>query len=381
MKWWPSLMSEKNGLFMEIPRQDIRYPQLLISSTTDLENGKRKFTLFENIEDFYNLLESTPLKKRNFYEVILGEMKQKPHFDIDGITLEVVENLDKTVEEIVDAVETAFKIVGIEPDELRWYGSNRPDKRSLHLVLPGYYVNNNFEARKIYYFLKEHIPDHLFKFFDNMVYSSVQNFRILGCCKNNDKRYKRLLFREENEKTFTESLITRVRKNMKQFPYLDLPDLHNQIEIENVAMDDEIVSDAVQKVLDYLGRDSFRLYTIRNSFMSFERLKTTHCSICQVHHDSIYPFARVSPHGKVYLYCHRSREHCKNDQKHRIEIHDFQLSSGWLGDLDFFEEKKPDLNKSFSIDYSDDILEQSRKLNYKIEENNRLLKKKIKENK
>lgn len=373
-------MSEKNGLFIENPRQDIRYPQLLISSTTDLEKGKRKFTLFETVEDFVNLLEATPPKKRNFYEVILGEMKQKPHFDIDGITLEEVNDLDKTVKEIVEAVELAFKVVGIEPDELRWYGSNRPDKRSLHLVLPGYYVNNNFEARKIYYFLKEHIPDHLFRFFDNMVYSSVQNFRILGCCKNNDKRYKRLLFRQADERTFVESLITRVRKNMKQFPYLDLPDLQTRTEIESFAINDEIMTSAVEKVLDYLGRENFRLYTIRNSFMSFERLRTTHCSICQVHHDSIYPFARVSPIGKVYLYCHRSREHCKKNQSHRIEIFDFELNMEWIGGFDFMEEKEPEVKKIIEINYDDDILEQSRRLNYKDEEIKLLknIKKKVK---
>lgn len=376
-------MSEKNGLFIEIPRQDIKYPQLLISSTTDLEKGKRKFTLFETVEDFVDLLEATPLKKRNFYEVILGEMKQKPHFDIDGITLDEVKDLDKTVKEIVEAVELAFKVVGIEPDELRWYGSNRPDKRSLHLVLPGYYVNNNFEARKIYYFLKEHIPEHLFRFFDNMVYSSVQNFRILGCCKNNDKRYKRLLFRQEDERTFVESLITRVRKNMKQFPYLDLPDLQARTEVENFAINDEIMTNAIEKVLDYLGRENFRLYTIRNSFMSFERLRTTHCRICQVHHDSIYPFARVSPSGKLYLYCHRSREHCSTDQSHRIEIFDFELNMEWIGGFDFMEEREPKVKKIIEINYDDDILEQSRRLNYKDEEIKLLrnIKQKVKQSK
>lgn len=323
------------------------------------------------MDEFIEYYDEVPKKKRNFYEIILGEVKQKPHFDIDGITTDTVEDLDLTVKEIVKSTENAFKSLGIEPHQLRWYGSNRKDKRSLHLVIPGFYVKNHYEARKIYYFLREHIPSNLFRFFDSAVYSSNQNFRILGCCKNNDTRYKKLLFREPDEKTFRESLVTRVKKSMKEFPYIDMPE-EDRKEYEMVTFDDETTGEAVQKTLDYLGRDNFRLDKIKNSFVTFERLKSTHCSICQVYHDSIYPFIRISPYGKVYLYCYRSREHCSPKQSHRIEIHNFDWTE-WIGGDIFTDEPKVELEK-IKFKCREEDLKLSRMVDSKKEDLNNLFK-------
>jgi len=378
VKWYYSLYGEEKGLFGSYERQDIRYPRLLVSSTHDMEKGKRKFALFEDLNDFEAVLGDTKTYNRNFYEVILGEVRQKPHFDIDNITLKDVEDLEQTVDEIVKATERAFQMLGIEPEELRWYESNGKDKKSLHMVIPGYYVKNNNEAKRIYYYLKEIIPDYLFRFFDHMVYSALQNFRILGNCKSkSDRRYKNLLFREETDDSLEESLITSFNKNMKEFPYLDV-----QMEEDYIANDfsieDECMNEAISKVLDYLG-SSFRLYGVKNSFMSFERLRSSQCSICQVQHDSIFPFARISKNGKVYLYCYRSRLYCHANQEQRKEIFDFGWSSEWIGSLDddLFMEKKSELKVSSTPTikevYNDyNVYQESLRVNPKIE-NNKML--------
>lgn len=374
MAEWYYLLNGENGLFSEFPRQDIKYPQLLISSTYGLIKGKRRFCLFNSAGEFRRYFENTPKKERNFYEVILGEMPQKPHFDIDGITLDAVDNMEETISQIVEATEKAFLTIGIKADELRWYGSNRKDKKSLHLVIPGYYVKDNVEAKRIYYFLKEQIPSYLFSFFDHMVYSKIQSFRTLGSCKNSDRRYKKLMFREEDENSFNESLITRIKSDMKEFPYLDISiNDTDKASYNTINIDDEVILESIDKVLDYLGRKNFRFYNMSGCFMTFERFNSTHCSICQVQHDSIYPFARITSNFKVFLYCYRSRQYCKPKQSQRIEIHDFVSLNDFSGYIDESIEEKKESKKAldnFKISCTVDDVSKSRQLNSKDEDLN-----------
>src|SRR5436190_11659190 len=51
------------------------------------------FALFDSYLDFYMYMLKFPIEDRNFYEVILGNLPQKPHFDID-ISKDEIDNID-----------------------------------------------------------------------------------------------------------------------------------------------------------------------------------------------------------------------------------------------------------------------------------------------
>lgn len=344
------------GLFERFAREDIVYPRILISAQLP-GGGKRKFRLFESFEDFEKFYNGTNKKKRHFYEVIFGEMKQKPHFDIDKIKSDDPDTLERISKRVIDEITRCFESIGIKEKELYWYGSHTEKVRSYHLVIPRYYVENNNEAMRLWHFLQENVQEDVAQYIDSSVYSSLQNFRILGCCKipkeGEKRRYKRLLFREKSEKDLKKSLLTQITDKMKPFPPFETN--FNQSDNRtamNAMIDGDLMREANKYVLEYLG-DNFSLYESKCSFLSYKRNQPSFCNICQVVHESIYPFAVVKPQGRIFLHCHRSREYCKGEEPRRIEIYNPDAPPPeWIGSTDFLMDPTP-VEKLFVIDYNE----------------------------
>src|SRR5665647_2354513 len=68
------------GLLDDYPLDYIESKLVVCASTSETE---RYFSLFESYIDFIKYYETIDLINRHFYEVIFGELPQKPHFDLD----------------------------------------------------------------------------------------------------------------------------------------------------------------------------------------------------------------------------------------------------------------------------------------------------------
>jgi hypothetical protein len=171
----------------------------------DAPGGAKQFRAFVNINLAYEFIVSCQLEDRTFYETIFDvHHRQKPHFDIDIVPTES-DPMDHT--ELLNLLLTEIKrVVGTELDlveDIGVYSSHSDDnsKRSYHVVLTGYHVNNNVEAGNFAMAIRDGMvmstegpnsPAALFitKCVDMMVYKKLQQFRLLGCTKLGRKRHK-----------------------------------------------------------------------------------------------------------------------------------------------------------------------------------------------
>ena len=71
----------KSRALLEDYSRDQLHGKLLVSQTTP--NDQRLFSLFDSYLDFNSYQQKFPVNDRCYYELILGDSYQKPHFDID----------------------------------------------------------------------------------------------------------------------------------------------------------------------------------------------------------------------------------------------------------------------------------------------------------
>jgi hypothetical protein len=175
----------------------------------------------------------------NYFEVILGEQNQKPHFDIDikikhdketnemiPIILapdydspyrnsecqlingylqnhpddleahtEIGRIQDIIIQEIIDIIIDG--ILKFIPDlnfaeDLLIYTSHSSTTRSVHLIVDNYLHRNNKEAKEFYNKIMEGVPKEYADkdYIDHSVYKSIQQFRIFNNTKPKADRYK-----------------------------------------------------------------------------------------------------------------------------------------------------------------------------------------------
>ena len=92
-------------------------------------------------------------------------------------------HLNTLATQIIEEITQQLLLIGISPEELRWYSSNSQTKKSFHLIIPKYFFENNIQAKRLWQFFQERLPADYSKYIDDMVYSKLQNFRVLGSHK------------------------------------------------------------------------------------------------------------------------------------------------------------------------------------------------------
>jgi hypothetical protein len=145
-----------------------------------------------------------------YYELIRGDQPQKLRFDIDisSSSCPKGEDLGKFSTLVVDIICSSIvkcfnnlypdKVKDLSLDNILIMTSHSDVKKSFHLVIPDYYVDNNKEAGFFYNeVLKEckqsnfNISSDLWdKLLDGSVYKDNQLFRILYCTKKGANRHK-----------------------------------------------------------------------------------------------------------------------------------------------------------------------------------------------
>lgn len=218
-KWYFNLKKSNSGDPESIPGMlnYVSKPSIsgkfLVSKDIGIK-GAKSFCLFETYTEFAKYTQYFPHEKRNFYEVMLGKFHQKLHFDLDvhlikmKLSIEQADLLkDLTIISILEVFDEYAKVPKLEflTNHLCLCTSHGKDKRSYHIIIDGYSVKNNLEAKEFFnqvyakwrgYAELENQNGRLPQFetfeqsLDSSVYSKVQNFRILGSQKIHSGRIK-----------------------------------------------------------------------------------------------------------------------------------------------------------------------------------------------
>jgi hypothetical protein len=361
VRWFYKLVHDSNSktpaLLKYVPDAESK---LIISQHTP--KGK-KFAVFPSYLEFYRFQKSVALTSKNFFEIIPSG-SQKPHFDIDIADdnpkfIELNTTLNKVftivVDDLISAILYVFNTHNLKIDiekNLRLYTSHSANKKSLHLIIVGYYHRNHKQAREFYNLCMNRIKDinkesEKYKvFYDDSVYKSRQQFRCLGSTKSGIERTKKLwspfIFEGENytseimfEHTdnnkglieFAESLVTFVTGSAMLPDFLDesVSDSNQLFESEELTEEDAVL--CVKMFFDYMFKFNIRVPLkhrgISGNMILFERQTKAYmimCPLCKYAHQNENPFIYVV-HRIVFYNCRRN----------------LKGKSAWLGTLPGYE--------------------------------------------
>jgi len=352
-KWYRMLLDKnKSGLFSDYPREHIGKGLLVSMSHDEKEyvHGREKskvkpvFVLFKSYIEFALYCRYIPDNNKYFYEIILGECPQKPRFDIDidNPTIDGEDVKDCLVESIIDTLGQRGVFISINNILIyvsHGFNSNNKYKQSYHIVIDNYCHANNVEARAFYDKVISGVPEKYKEYIDSGVYSSTQQFRIVGSTKIYNNRYKSFQkvwkykgkdiihqYPEEAEDSdhemimqLEESLIT-FTGNCSFLPTFQPEEKENNInERKGTTYSDfEDIDDSdIKAALELLAQiemiptsSSLFPYTVDNidgSLIVLKRVRPSFCKTCLRVHENQNPYLFIIGEEKtVYFHCRRA---------------------------------------------------------------------------
>lgn len=294
------------------------------------------FAIFDEYWDFGRYQQKFVPEQRCFFEIILGELLQKPHFDID-INLIEHPNIqgDQVIDNLIQTLITLFNDQGIQlnlASDILLYTSHGLNKRSYHVVINNYCHRSNQEAKLLYEAVVQKMKPELAFFVDKAVYSPRQQFRIIGSQKLGSGRPK--MFNETW--TYQNTPIT--------YQYVESPDdeghkMMMQLEASLVSnttnckvlscwsqpkpppvipefqedLPREMALRALQLCANLTGmsyqdyRFPYRLAEIKGDLVMLKRVRPSRCRICNRIHEHENPYLIVvGPERTVYFHCRRA---------------------------------------------------------------------------
>ncbi len=320
---------------------------LVMCYTPNEYNGKpvRLYAYFDTHIDFYKYMMKFEPNKRSFYEIILGEYKQKPHFDLD---------IDKTTHDtyfpndnfeetgillknyVIRANIELLKTVGIEVDiesDILIYSSHSNYKNSYHIVINNMCHFGNKEARAYYDEIMILINQYTnnkyseINFIDKGVYSPRQQFRVLGSQKIGSKRPK--IF-NETFKYFDEIVKHKYIGDeyditMKMLCFLGeslcsvttgckliTSFVKTKINVFDPSDATEVmVQDALDLMYEKMPDCPFVYSKTKGNIVTLKRTGSSYCPICHpnnegIPHENEHPFLIIN-NDDVYWNCRRSK--------------------------------------------------------------------------
>lgn len=329
-------------------------------------NPIRIYAFFDSYLEFYEYMQKFNPIERAFYEIIFGELPQKPHFDIDiGIndlnSIYPGEDIDTVAETLREAVIMGCITVLSEnlvmldmQRDILLYSSHGEDKRSYHLVINNKCHDGNKEAKAFYDAVMSKIriitQGKYLEFVDKSVYSPRQQFRMVGCQKQGSNRpkvfYEQFWYQGEqythiyNEDVtdLTMKKLTIIYESMISFTsgcvflpslvppkpinqnYLgELPDLDGNIVEHCLNMLREKMASCSFTITDRYGHDiiirptcPFGIKEVCGHLILLKRNAPSHCPICRKSepHEHENPYLFIVG-GKVYWDCRRSPDDAK----------------------------------------------------------------------
>lgn len=326
-RWYQFLSSGRTSL---LQNRVITDTNLIISLS--LENT-RIYTYFNSYIDFAKYQSKFPIEKCSFHEVILGHNYQKPRFDIDleEVTLEEAEHIK---DQLIDAVINVFDKNGINLDlrkDLILCTSHGEMKKSYHIIINNWCHSNNKDAKGFYNKVMNELTMEKKDNIDCSVYSSKQQFRIIGSQKVGSKRpkvfqerwfYKRqeiiYQYSETPENEFHKIILQLEASLLSVTQHCNLlPIFTDQIPRLSCinSINEQTAINALKLCAKFAGlsEDSpkfpYRLQSVKGGIIILKRLLSSKCKICERIHEHENPYLIVvGDEQSVYFCCRRSEK-------------------------------------------------------------------------
>ena len=159
----------------------------------DEQKTLRLYSAHESPESFFEKMRKLEEKDWNFFEIIFGDQRQKPFFDIDVLRAES-ENSEAEIDEMVEefakeACRIARRKLWGNPEPIIFKGRDAK-KLSYHVVLNGLCFKDHIDNRSFCEMATKPCPPGLKKFVDTCVYKSLQQYRLPWNRKVGSERVK-----------------------------------------------------------------------------------------------------------------------------------------------------------------------------------------------
>lgn len=316
-KWYPFLINKGNRKPYQCLLDDLGYNSnhLYVRLTT---NNYFMFSSFRDALELRNYIEPFHAEKRCFDEIIM-EGPQKPRFDIDledeQLTTQELDNrIQMIINQVLDGIMMYLPNINLQKN-IRLFTSHGGQKRSVHIVVDGFFHDTYLDAKGFYDDVIKHVSPSLSKYVDHGIYGKKKQLRIMNCCKWKSDRIKTLqeTFRYHQDMVvcewgeldnevirFISSLITviagcdRLPSFAKKSAYVKSEDLP-----------DGIVNDAIELTKDILGkRYTFKYESTTGSIVVLIREAPSMCITCDRIHEKQHPYLHIF-RDNVYFNCRR----------------------------------------------------------------------------
>ncbi len=310
-------------------------------------HDKNYFTEFKDYYEFAIFTKQLPKDKMSFYELIPANYPHRLYFDVDG---EDVSLEQRAIDEIVAAIITVMKeYTNIDLDiyhDIVICNSSNQSKLSLHIVVCKNYVSDNIQAKEFYTLVCEKLSEPIRKIVDSKVYSRLQNFRLVGCSKENANRYKTIsdfyyngqIIRHQysaGDNDITDPTYNYLRQlkdtiiGIADGALIKFPQKQIYSDIkESPSISKEILKKAIIMLNDYFKFDIKRhssaitFTELKNNLIVLQRKKPSFCTICRRDHDHENPFAIIKVYHdkyKLFYSCRRAERSIELGELGKIE--------------------------------------------------------------
>jgi len=310
LSWFSTLNSQNNSLMNVI---SLGPKNMIICQQKD----SRQFTHFRTCFDFYNYAKSIGFENNCFYEVIRGNLPQKPYFDID-ISVQDEEEKNKKIgmsEALIKIIirSIIFIYPMIKEDDIFIFNSHGPKKISYHIVVDNFCFPNFEQNRAFFEKVMTHIPEDWKNYCDNRVYNNNRQFRVLYSHKWESTRVKLIdekLSKWKLKKSCSKdqyNLIAFINSLITNCEYCNV--LHVEIipkpEFHSLDLDEKQLN-AVKKIFCSMkDTNCFKIEGYKDSVLALRRISPSFCQSCQRIHENENPFIFVSMTSDVFFNCRR----------------------------------------------------------------------------
>lgn len=353
-KWYPTLNKDEKSL---LGKNKIEDGNIVVCR----QHQYRNFTIVKNFIEFRELINSTPDQDRCFYEIIFGNQPRKIYFDID---VKIKENID--YDDIIKNLKHSINaLIGKTDTVIFVYTSHTKEKKSYHVVVQNYYLNDKDESKCFYEETMKHIKPKYKEFIDSAVYSSVQQFRSLGSRKFGKDNIKKLdenlsegMIEIANEKMkknimFKCSLIGNIDSCIYLQGYAPIKEI-KKIETGYASEDDwKAVMDMLEQYYPSTFKFEKTLFSDGNLLIILKRLRPYCCGICDRVHENENGFVVVMGVNRDICFDCRRRTEDKKMQKIGSlgcieEVVNEAIET--ISEISFKDLKK--LSKTFDVSYN-----------------------------
>lgn len=360
-------------------------PGKIMGNYTEPERTTRLYHAFEYI-DFFRFHNKMKPEFRCFFEIVLGDCRQKPKFDLDipgEITQEVAQrSCEFLIESLIVSMKELYKVDLVLDRDILLYTSHDSTKHSYHIVIDHYCHESHKHAVLLYDMVATRMsqdPDLIIP--DRAVYSSFQQFRILNSRKYNTTRVKVFqrewklrdklityrypnVYESEQQRDvvdFFNSFITYTSFCSNLQEGLILPPAPPRVFSDRIFTDEDLnrIFDVCRNHSGFRGYFPFILTRSSSSCITLRRQAKSFCPKCQREHEHENPFLYVTTDGNIYFNCRRAAKHVSSDDGVLVTKSDSYLVGRFISQE---EELRPQpIFEPPIIEFFDDILPLSSK--------------------